>query len=83
VQNGQPPQPEQQLGARREIDARHRLHRLDIDVRLIEPVEYDETGSTCSIELLRHVPEGRKERDSFTATGILRTPFSAFTTSDN
>jgi hypothetical protein len=50
------------LSQQETAESGQRLHRLDIDVRLIEPVEYDETVSTCSIELLRHVPDGRKAR---------------------
>ena len=62
MQRRQPLQAEQQLGTRRQLEARHHRGAEQIDVGLIEAVEQDQAVGACPIELPRHVPERREER---------------------
>jgi len=62
VQDGKPSEPQQELVAVRQGEARRHGQVLDIEVRLKEPVEQHEAIGTRPIELARHVAEGREER---------------------
>jgi hypothetical protein len=56
-----------------------RLHRLDVDVGLVEAVEQDEAVGARRVERLAISPNAVKYGDTFTAIGILMIRFSSVT----
>ena len=55
VQDREPAQPEQQLGGVGEVERRHDLERLGVDVGLVEAVEEDEAVGAERVERVRQV----------------------------
>ena len=61
-QDRQPAHAQQQFGRVRQPQAGHDVEHLDVDVRLIEPVEQHEAVDARIVELPREVGDRREER---------------------
>ena len=69
VKNRQPPQPQQEVGARRQLHMWNGLHGGRVDVGLVEAVEQDDAVGAGGVELPGDVAERREEWGNFHGDG--------------